>query len=103
MKYCVYCGHEIGLNTTKCPYCDKDVSDDSTKEAYHSNIKCIKCKSTDVDYKIVRSQKKDIIYEEEVYVCKKCGKKFKDKNRLGSSFSNNPQIILSDFQQKVIR
>ena len=43
------------------------------------------------------------MYEEQIYTCKDCGKQFKDKNRLGYSFNNNPQIILNGAQKKLIK
>jgi hypothetical protein len=103
MKYCVYCGHEIELKTTSCPYCHKDVSDNATTKVYHSNIKCIKCGSKDVNYEINTYKRDNIICEEEVYTCKNCGKKFNDKNRLGPSFNNNFQIILDNLSKKIIK
>ena len=103
MKYCVYCGHEIDLETNKCPYCYKDVSDNATIKVYHSNIKCIKCGSDNGDYEINAFNRGNIMCEEEIYTCKDCGRKFSDRNRLGSSFNNNFQIILGDNFKKIIK
>lgn len=69
MKYCVYCGHEIEVKDKFCPYCNKDVSDEATEKVYHSNIKCIKCGSKNVDYKINIFNKGNISCEEEIYTC----------------------------------
>ena len=95
MKYCVYCGHEINIQDNKCPFCGEDVSDKATNKIYHSNIKCIKCGSNNVDYEIKRINKNNIIYEEEAYSCKECGKKFTDKDRLGPSHNNSFQININ--------
>lgn len=103
MKYCVYCGHEIEVKNNYCPYCNKDVSDEATEKIYHSNIKCMKCGSNNVDYKINTFNKGNISCEEEIYTCQDCGKVFKDKNRLGSSFNNNCYIVLGDNYKKVIK
>lgn len=103
MKYCVYCGHQVDKIAKKCPYCFEDISEEKTEKLYHSNIECIECNSTNVDYTIKRRNKNRIIFEEQIYTCKECGKQFRDKNRLGYSFNNNPQIILSNNQKKVLK
>lgn len=103
MKYCVYCGHQVDKNTKECPYCYEDISEETTEKLYHSNIECIKCNSTNVDYTIKRRNRNKIVYEEQIYTCKECGKQFRDKNRLGYSFSNSPQIILNGTQQKILK
>jgi len=103
MKYCVYCGHQVDKSAKKCPYCFEDISEEKTEKLYHSNIECIKCNSTNVDYNIKRRNKNKIIFEEQIYTCKECGKQFRDKNRLGYSFNNNPQIILSNNQKQVLK
>lgn len=103
MKYCVYCGHQVDKNAKECPYCFEDISEEETEKMYHSNIECIKCGSKNVDYEIKRKNRRKIVYEEQIYTCKDCGKQFKDKNRLGYSFNNNPQIILNGAQKKLIK
>lgn len=95
MKYCVYCGHEINLNDNRCSYCGEDLSDTATNKIYHSNIKCIKCGSSNVDYEISKKNKNNIIYEEEIYTCNECGRTFTDKNRLGPSFNNTFQVNIN--------
>lgn len=102
MKYCVFCGREIDIESERCPYCHEDISDDVTSKVYHSNIRCIKCNSKNVDYKIERKEKHEIFYEEEVYTCKECGKVFTDKNRLGPSFSNSFHITIGRGTQKFL-
>ena len=95
MKYCVYCGHEIGLESNNCPFCGKDVSEQATSKVYHSNIKCIKCGSNNVTYEIKSSNKGGTTYEEEYYTCGDCGRIFTDKNRLGPSFSNSLHLNIT--------
>ena len=103
MWHCVYCGHEIDTKCKVCPYCGKDVTDDETNKMFHSNVKCIKCGSTNVDYKIIKKNKSNVIFEDEEYTCQDCGKIFTDWNRLGPSFNNSPQIILSSSEKKLAK
>ncbi len=103
MKYCIYCGHEVEPGTKRCPFCEKDISDESVSNFHHSNVKCINCNSKNVDYEIITFIKDDMVCEEQRYTCKNCGRKFNDKNRLGASFNNNPQIILSNVQKKIVK
>ena len=67
------------------------------------NIECIKCHSKGVQCDINRKNKDGILFEEEQYTCLNCGKKFTDKNRLGASFNNIPQIILNDVEKKILK
>lgn len=101
MRYCVFCGHQVDINEDTCPFCFEDISEGTTEKLYHANINCINCNSDNVEYSIKRKNKHGIVYEEEVYTCKECGKVFNDKNRLGGSFNNSPQIILSKGQKKL--
>ena len=103
MKYCVYCGHQADKNAKECPYCFEDISDENTEKLFHANVECIKCKSRNVEYSILKMNKRRIVYEEQLYTCKECGKQFKDKNRLGYSFNNNPQLILGSGIQKIFK
>lgn len=103
MKYCIYCGHEINIQDNKCPFCGEDISDNTTNKIYHSNIKCIKCGSSNVDYEIKKINKNNIIYEEETYNCNECGKKFTDKDRLGPSFNNFFQITFGKENKNIIK
>lgn len=103
MKYCPYCGYKVNKDEKECPNCYEDISDESNEKLYHASVECIKCGSKNVDYKIAKINKHKIVFEEQIYTCKECGKQFKDKNRLGYSFNNNPQIILSVTQKKIIK
>ena len=38
MKYCVHCGREIGLETTICPYCSKETSENDNNKVFNSNL-----------------------------------------------------------------
>ena len=102
MKYCVFCGHQIDKNKERCPYCLEDISEETIQKMYKSNITCIKCGSEKVNYRIQRKNKHRIVFEEQIYTCDECGKRFKDKDRLGKSFSNKSQIILSEVETKLI-
>ncbi len=103
MWHCVYCGHSIDTKCKVCPYCGKDVTDEATNKMFHANVKCIKCGSTNVDYKIIEKNRGDVVFEDEEYTCQDCGKKFTDWNRLGSSFNNSPQIILNSAEKKLAK
>ncbi len=103
MKYCIHCGREIGLETTICPYCSKETSENDNNKVYNSNIKCINCDSTNVNYKIKKSIKKDIIHEKSIYICADCNEEFSDDDRIGPSFNNKPQLILSNGTKKIIK
>lgn len=103
MKYCMHCGMEIDAEDKVCPFCSKNVSEEATEKMVKSNIECVKCHSKNVEYRIIKRQKRDIDFEEEQYICKDCGRQFTDRNRLGSSFNNNPQIILNSAEKKLIK
>lgn len=103
MWHCVYCGHKIDPKSKRCPYCERDVTDEATNKLFHANVKCIKCGSTNVDYQIIEKNKRDIFFEDEEYICQDCGKKFNDSDRLGSSFNNSPQIILNSSEKKAVK
>lgn len=103
MKYCFYCGKQVNDNAKECPHCFEDISNSEENKKYHAFVECIKCGSTNVEYNIRRKNKRGIVYEEQVYTCKDCGKQFRDKNRLGHSFNNNPQVILGDNFKKLIK
>lgn len=103
MKYCVYCGHQVDKKDNICPNCYEDITEEKTDKLYHSNVECIKCKSKNVDYKIIRKNKSRIVYEEQIYTCNECGKQFNDRNRLGYSFNNTPQLILNGNSKKIIK
>lgn len=103
VRYCFYCGKQVDDDAEECPHCFENISDSEENNKYNAFVECIKCKSMDVEYSIVRKNKKGIVYEEQVYTCKNCGKKFKDKNRLGHSFSNKFQLILSDKQKQIFK
>lgn len=98
MKYCMHCGHEIDIDAKSCPNCFNEIKDD----IFNPKIKCIKCGSMDVECTILEKRKSNIDFEENLYICNNCNKKFKDKNRLGKSFNNNPQIILNQVEKKII-
>ena len=101
-KYCIYCGKSINETSKKCPFCYEDVTEESENKKYHSGIRCIKCESENVTFQITKKNIHGIVHEEEVYECKDCGKKFKDNERLGSSWSNGPHVILSRNSKKLI-
>ncbi len=103
MKYCFYCGKQVDENAKECPHCFEDISNSEENKKYNAFVECIKCGSSNVEYNIVKRNKRGIVYEEEVYTCKECGKQFRDRNRLGYSFNNNPQIILGDNLKKIIK
>ena len=101
MKYCIFCGHEIDNNITECQYCSSNVSEDNINKVYHSQIKCIKCNSTNVDYKIEKINIDDMTVEQEIYTCNNCGKTFKEKNRLGKSINNVPLIAIDGRKKNI--
>lgn len=103
MKYCMHCGMEIDAEDKICPFCSKNVSEEATEKIVKSNLECVKCHSKNVEYRIIKRQKRDIDFEEEQYTCKDCGRQFTDNNRLGPSFNNSPQIILNNAEKKLLK
>lgn len=71
------------------------------KRRYSKN--CVYCGSEDINYNLNTINKKDIIFEEKIYSCQNCGKYFRDKDRLGPSFSNGPLIIIGNGTRKIIK
>ncbi len=103
LKHCAFCGAGISLNSDHCPHCGREILDEEINK-YHSNvIECIYCGAKGVSYKIVKKDEKEYSFEEEIYTCEKCGKSFKDKDRLGPSFNNSPRIILSSGMAKMVK
>lgn len=103
MRYCIYCGLEINENDKICPNCGENISEDETNKLIKSNVECIKCHSKDVTYHIDKKRKDNIVFEDESFTCNECGKRFTNKNRLGHSFSNNFQLILSNNEKNFIK
>ena len=103
MKYCIYCGAEVNDNEEICHNCGENISERETNKIIQSNVECIKCNSKNVSYHIEKKKENDIVYENESYICNECGKKFTNYERLGSSFSNSFQLILSSNEKKLIK
>lgn len=103
MKYCFYCGKQVDKDETVCPFCHENISILDEKKKFHAFVDCIKCGSKNVEYSISMKNKNGIVHEEQTYRCKDCNKEFKDKNRLGHSFSNRNQIVLGDNLVKIIK
>ena len=103
MKYCFYCGKQVDKEASICPHCHEDISYLEEKKKYTAFVDCIKCGSKNVEYSISIKNKNGIVHEEQVYRCKDCNKEFKDRNRLGRSFSNRKQIVLGDNLVNIIK
>ena len=103
MKYCFYCGKQVSQNAEECPHCFENISNSEENKKYHAFVECIKCGSNNVEYNLIKKNKGGIVYEEQVYTCNECGKQFRDRNRLGKSFNNTPQIILGDNLKAIIK
>lgn len=103
MRFCVHCGKQINEKENKCSFCSNDVSENYESIIIKSNIECIKCHSKNIESKIVKKIETGITKEDELYICKDCGKQFTDKSRLGSSFNNNPQIILNSLEKRILK
>lgn len=103
MKYCIYCGLEVNESEEICHNCGENISEKETNKLLQSNVECIKCHSKNVNYYINKKKKNNIVFENESYVCNECGKKFTNRERLGHSFSNKFQLILSNGEKNLIR
>lgn len=99
----MYCGKEVDTEDKVCPFCSKNISEEASERMFKSNVECIKCHSPNVEYIIVKKQKNDICFEEEQYTCKDCRSQFTDKNRLGPSFNNSPQIMFNSVEKKLMK
>lgn len=103
MKYCIFCGLEIGENDKICHNCGENISEVETNRIIQANIECIKCHSHNVTYSITKKKKHNIIFEHESFLCNECGKRFTNKERLGHSFSNKFQILLTNGEKILIK
>lgn len=103
MRYCIYCGLEVNETDKICPNCGENISEEETKKLIQSNVECIKCHSKNVSCHIDKRKRNNIVFENESYICNDCGRKFTNRERLGRSFSNTFQLILSSGEKKLIK
>ena len=103
MRYCIYCGSEVNEIDEICPHCGENISEKETNKLIQSNVECIKCHSKNVTCQINKKKRNNIVFENESYVCNECGRKFTNRERLGHSFSNRFQLLLSSGEKKLLK